>query len=77
MRGNGLTAPYMGCIGAGSVVVSPPCVNVGPNVAARYPSPYYPNFVVGDTGAARYIFLGADQPSYRAHVLSVTVQYHF
>ena len=69
--------PYMGCIGAGSVVVSPPCVNVGPNVAARYPSPYYPNFVVGDTGAARYIFLGADQPSYRAHVLSVTVQYHF
>ena len=77
MRGNGSTAPYMGCIGAGSVVVSPPCVNVGRNVAGRYPSLYYPNFVVGDTGAARYIFLGADQPSYRAHVLSVTVQYHF
>jgi hypothetical protein len=69
--------PYMGCIGAGSVVVQPPCVNVGPTVASKVPSPYYPYFVVGDTAAARYLFLGADQPSYRANVFTGTIEYHF
>ena len=69
--------PYMGCIGAGSVVVQPPCVNVGTTVASKAPSPYYPYFVVGDTAAARYLFLGADQPSYHAHVFTGTVEYHF
>jgi len=69
--------PYMGCIGAGSVVVGPPCVNVGATLAVKSPSPYYPGFVVGDTGAARYLFLGADQPSYRAHVITATLEYHF
>src|SRR5690242_12691683 len=65
--------PYMGCVGAGSVVVSPPCVNVGATVASRFPSAFYPFFVVGDTAAARYLFLGADQPSYRAHYFSATL----
>jgi hypothetical protein len=69
--------PYMGCIGAGSIVVQPPCVNVGSTVAAKAPSPYYPYFVVGDTAAARYLFLGADQPSYHAHVFTGTLEYHF
>jgi hypothetical protein len=69
--------PYMGCIGAGSVVVSPPCVNVGANLAAKSPSIYYPGFVVGDTAAARYLFLGADQPSYRTHIFTATLEYHF
>jgi len=61
--------PYMGCVGAGSIVVSPPCVNLGPTVASKVPSPFYPGFVVGDTAAARYVFLGADQPSYHAHII--------
>jgi hypothetical protein len=69
--------PYMGCVGAGTVVVSPPCVNVGANLAVKYPSPFYPGFVVGDTAAARYLFLGADQPSYRAHIITATLEYHF
>ncbi len=69
--------PYMGCIGAGSVVVSPPCVNVGSSLAVKSPNIYYPGFVVGDTAAARYLFLGADQPSYRAHVITATLEYHF
>jgi len=69
--------PYMGCIGAGAVVVSAPCVNVGANVAMKYPSPNYPGFVVGDTTAARFLFLGADQPSYRAHVITATLEYRF
>jgi hypothetical protein len=69
--------PYMGCVGAGPVVVSAPCVNVGANVAMKYPSPNYPGFVVGDTTAARYLFLGADQPSYRAHVITATLEYRF
>lgn len=72
-----LMSPYMGCIGAGTVVVSAPCINVGANVAVEYPSPYFPGFVVGDTGAARYLFLGADQPSYRAHTFAATLQYNF
>jgi len=69
--------PYMGCIGAGAVVVASPCVNTGPTLASKYPSVFYPGFVVGDTAAARYLFLGADQPSYRAHVITATLEYHF
>ena len=69
--------PYMGCVGAGSIVVSAPCANVGANLSLKSPSVFYPGFVVGDTGAARYIFLGADQPSYRAHVITATLEYHF
>jgi hypothetical protein len=69
--------PYMGCVGAGNIVVSSPCVNLGPTVAGKVPSPFYPGFVVGDTAAARYLFLGADQPSYRAHVITATLEYHF
>ncbi len=69
--------PYMGCIGAGAVVVSAPCVNVGSNLTVKSPSSVYPGFVVGDTAAARYLFLGADQPSYRSHIIIVTVEYRF
>ena len=69
--------PYMGCVGAGTIVVSSPCVNLGPTVASKVPSPYYPGFVVGDTAAARYLFLGADQPSYHAHIITATLEYHF
>jgi len=69
--------PYMGCIGAGSVVVSPPCPNVGANVTVPFPSPFYPGTVVGDTASARYLFLGADQPSYRAHVITATLEYRW
>jgi MtrB/PioB family decaheme-associated outer membrane protein len=66
--------PYMGCVSPlppGNPV--PGC----PNVLIGTPSPFYPFFVVGDTSAARYLFLGADQPSYRAHYLAVTVEYSF
>src|SRR5262249_54656340 len=42
--------PYMGCVGAGSIVVSAPCVNVGANLSLKSPSVFYPGFVVGDTG---------------------------
>jgi hypothetical protein len=69
--------PYMGCVGAGSVVVAPPCVNVGTNLAVKSPNAFYPGFVVGDTAAARYLFLGADQPSYRSHMITATLEYHF
>ncbi len=69
--------PYMGCVGAGAIVVSAPCVNVGSNLLAKYPSLFYPGYVVGDTAAARYLFLGADQPSYRAHSFTVTLEYRF
>jgi hypothetical protein len=67
----------MGCVGAGAVVVGSPCINVGANLAVKYPSPLYPGFVVGDTAAARYLFLGADQPSYRSHIITATLEYHF
>jgi len=40
-------------------------------------SPFYPYFVVGDPSAARYLFLGVDQPSYRAHTLMATLEYRF
>ncbi len=69
--------PYMGCVGAGTVVVSSPCVNVGTNLTIKSPNPYYPGFVVGDTAAARYLFLGADQPSFRSHIIIATLEYRF
>jgi hypothetical protein len=66
--------PYMGC-------VSPlPPGNPVPGCTSPLlgtPSPYYPFFLVGDPSAARYLFLGADQPSYRAHYLAATLEYHF
>jgi hypothetical protein len=66
--------PYMGCVSPlppGAPV--PGCTS--PLLGT--PSPFYPFFVVGDTSAARYLFLGADQPSYRAHYLAATLEYHF
>jgi len=48
-----------------------------PNVLLGTPSQFYPFFVVGDTSAARYLFLGTDQPSYKAHYLATTLEYHF
>jgi len=66
--------PYMGC-------VSPlPPAAVVPGCTSRLlgtPSPFYPFFVVGDTSAARYLFMGVDQPSYRAHYLAGTLEYSF
>lgn len=66
--------PYMGCVSPlppGTPV--PGCTS--PLIGT--PSPFYPFSVVGDTSAARYLFLGADQPSYRAHYLAVSLQYSF
>lgn len=58
-------------------MVSPPCVKVGPSLTAKLPSLSYPYFVVGDTAAARYLFLGANQPSYRSHIITATLEYRF
>jgi hypothetical protein len=68
--------PYMGCIGTTAAPVTG-CPSAAANVAIPQPSSFYPGFVVGDNSAARYIFLGADQPSYRVHVLSATIEYQF
>ena len=66
--------PYMGCVsGLPPSAPVPGCTS--PLIGT--PSPYYPFFVVGDNSAARYLFLGADQPSYRAHYLAATLEYHF
>jgi MtrB/PioB family decaheme-associated outer membrane protein len=67
-------APYMGCVSP-----LPPGAPVPGCTSSLLgtPSPFYPFFVVGDTSAARYLFLGADQPSYRAHYLAATLEYHF
>jgi putative beta-barrel porin MtrB/PioB len=79
--------PYMGCISP--IPNGPPVTNTVTGCPALLlnsstainptftPSPFYPGFVVGDTAAARYLFLGADQPSYRVHVLTVSLEYHF
>jgi len=39
--------------------------------------PVYPYFVVGDTSAACYLFLGVDQLSYHAHTILATLEYRF
>jgi predicted porin len=68
--------PYMGCIGTTAAPVTG-CPSAVANVGIPQPSSFYPGFVVGDNSAARYIFLGADQPSFRVHVLSATIEYNF
>lgn len=78
--------PYMGCVSP--IPNGPPVTNAVPgctapillsNIASPVgsPSPYYPYFVVGDPSSARYLFLGADQPSYHAHYMAATVEIHF
>jgi hypothetical protein len=63
--------PYMGCVSPlSSGAPVPDCTS--PLLGT--PSPFYPFFVVGDTSAARYLFLRADQPSYRAHYLAATLE---
>ena len=39
--------------------------------------PFYPYFQVGDPSAARYLFLGVDQPSYHAYYVAATLEFHF
>ena len=66
--------PYMGCVSPlppGTALAGCSSVMLGT------PSAFYPYSVVGDTGAARYLFLGADQPSYRAHYLAASLEYKF
>jgi len=67
--------PYMGCVSG-----LPPTGTPVPGCTSLVlgtPSPYYPFFVVGDTSAARYLFMGVDQPSYRAHYIAGTLEYSF
>jgi MtrB/PioB family decaheme-associated outer membrane protein len=77
---------YMGCVSP--IPNGPPVTNsvagcATPILDSNTPSPsgiaspYYPYFVVGDTSAARYLFLGVDQPSYKAHYVSFTLEYRF
>jgi len=77
---------YMGCISP-IPNANPPTNSVPgcttPVLTSNTPTPvavpnsFYPYFVVGDPSAARYMFLGTDQPSYRAHTLIATLEYHF
>lgn len=74
--------PYMGCISpaSGTLVSGCPVRQLTGTTSPSptfTPGPFYPGFVVGDTASARYIFLGVDQPSYRVHVLTATLEYHF
>ena len=77
---------YMGCVSP--IPNGPPVTNSVPGCPTPIlttntpspvgaPSPFYPGFVVGDTSAARYLFLGVDQPSYHAHTIIATLEYRF
>jgi MtrB/PioB family decaheme-associated outer membrane protein len=77
---------YMGCVSP--IPNGPPATNAVPGCTTpilttstvnpiAVASPYYPYFVVGDPSAARYLFLGVDQPSYRAHTVLATLEYRF
>jgi len=68
-----LAAPVAGCPVAVVNSTTSPTPILSPNGA----SPFYPYFQVGDPSAARYLFLGVDQPSYHAYYVSGTLEYHF
>ncbi|MEO6120314.1 MAG: MtrB/PioB family outer membrane beta-barrel protein [Terriglobales bacterium] len=66
--------PYMGCVSAlAPAATVPGCTNR----LLGTPSVFYPYAVIGDTGAARQLFLGADQPSYKVHRATFTLEYRF
>jgi len=77
---------YMGCGSAAAPAAAVPgcpirMVSSG-SVANPVLSPngaigFYPYFQVVDTSAARYLFLGVDQPSYHAYYVSATLEFHF
>lgn len=76
--------PYMGCVSSAppSAPVAgctSPILNssTSPSPMPGAASPFYPGFVVGDPSAARYLFLGVDQPSYHAHIVMATIEYRF
>jgi MtrB/PioB family decaheme-associated outer membrane protein len=76
--------PYMGCVsppppGAPVPGCTAPILNsaTSPTPLPGTASPFYPGFVVGDPSAARYLFLGVDQPSYHAHIVTATLEYRF
>lgn len=80
------TTPYMGCFS--SIPNGPPVTNAVPGCTtpiiltntfnpAGSPSVFYPYNVVGDPSAARYLFLGVDQPSFRSHYIAATLEFHF
>lgn len=77
--------PYMGCISpaTGTAVTGCPTRIVNsttsqtPILSPNGTTNFYPGFQVGDNSAARFLFLGADQPSYRAHVFTATLEIRF
>jgi hypothetical protein len=75
---------YMGCVSSATPAAPVPgCTSpilnsaTSPSPSPGVTSPFYPYFVVGDPSAARYLFLGVDQPSYRAHTLTASLEYRF
>ena len=77
---------YMGCMTAS--LAAPPIAGCPVAVVSSTTSPtptlspngqtsFYPYFQVGDPSAARYLFLGVDQPSYRAYYVAGSLEYHF
>ena len=56
---------------------APGCPVFGPTTASSIPSEFYPGSLVGDTGAARFFFLGVDKPSYRTHRIAASIVYTF
>ena len=77
--------PYMGCMSpaTGTAVTGCPTRVVDsttsptPVLSPNGQSPFYPGFRAGDNGAARFLFLGADQPAYRVHVFTATLEYRW
>jgi MtrB/PioB family decaheme-associated outer membrane protein len=83
--------PYMGCVATTGVpaaggapgspsiaaTAAPGCPVLGPTAASSVSSPFYPYFLVGDTGSSRYYFLGSDQPSNHTHRIAASIVYTF
>ena len=73
MTSSATSTPVAGCPVAIVNSTTSPTPILSPNGSL----PYFPYFQVGDTSAARYLFLGVDQPSYKAYYVSATIEFHF
>jgi len=68
-----LAAPVAGC----PVAVVSSTTSPTPTLSPNGQTSFYPYFQVGDPSAARYLFLGVDQPSYHAYYVAGSLEYHF
>jgi MtrB/PioB family decaheme-associated outer membrane protein len=76
-QGCGSSAPPSAAVSGCPIQVVNSTTSPTPILSPNGTTGFYPYFQVVDPSSARYLFLGVDQPSYRAYYVSATLEFHF